>query len=192
MTKRSRSSDGRYLTGGTGDVKPQILTLDTGLNTAGEYIVTEHNLPVARIGASKDRATVLEILRVTWYDAIEDLDDPVMLAGCYLTTSPNVSTGVAADLATISADVRDPNTFAMFIHQSYTVSTAEGVGNRDWPAQFDFTDGAGNGILIATDKISTVGFNKNGTAATRFTCKILYRLVNVGIMEYVGIVQSQQ
>jgi len=54
------------------------------------------------------------------------------------------------------------------------------------------TDNMGNGILIATDRIFVVGGSFGSALVARATCKILYRQTNVGVMEYIGIVQSQQ
>lgn len=193
--KRQRNSQGRFLTGGSGDVKPQILTLKSALNAAGDYIVTSFPLPVARIGASKDKASVIEILRVDWYSGIEDIDEPTVIFVSYLSTSPNVSTGTTLSAATIAADAADAHTIALSVHQSYIATAGaagEAIGNRGWPMRIDLTDGAGNGVLVATDTISIVGGNHNGTAACTFVAKVLYRIVNVGITEYVGIVTSQQ
>lgn len=65
----------------------------------------------------------------------------------------------------------------------------------------DLTDGAGHGVLVATDNIfltlqtaaTVVGASATITAATGFgECAILYRFKEVGLAEYIGIVQSQQ
>lgn len=70
MSKRKRDS----LTGGTGDVKPQILTLASQLPAAlNDYTVNQHLLPIPRFsGEPKNTATVFEILAVDWYIGEED------------------------------------------------------------------------------------------------------------------------
>ncbi len=60
------------------------------------------------------------------------------------------------------------------------------------PIVIDTTDTDGNGILVATDRLFIVGGNLSGIVAATYVAKIMYRLVEVGITEYVGIVQSQQ
>lgn len=55
----------------------------------------------------------------------------------------------------------------------------------------DLTDGAGHGLLIATDNLY-LGVDSEATGfAQSVQCKILYRWKNVSETEYVGIVQSQ-
>ncbi len=73
MSKRRRDT----LTGGTGDVKPQILTLASQLPAAlNDYTVNQHLLPIPRFsGEPKNTATVFEILSVDWYIGLEDADD---------------------------------------------------------------------------------------------------------------------
>lgn len=64
----------------------------------------------------------------------------------------------------------------------------------------DLTDGAGHGILVATDNIFvscsiSVGsvFVTQADAATgAASCNILYRFKEIALAEYIGIVQSQQ
>jgi len=64
---------------------------------------------------------------------------------------------------------------------------------QQFPIHIDLTDQNGNGMLIATQTIVVNGGNTSGTAATArtYTAKVLYRLIEVGIEEYVGIVQAQ-
>lgn len=192
--KRSRGSDGRYLTGGTGDVKPQILTLNTGQNAPGKYVLSQIALPVPRFGGQKNKATIMEILRIYWYPGLKDILEPVDILVAYLTTAPIRTTGDTVNATTIQDDAGDPFTIGMVVMQSYEhldgVDNAA-LANRHWPIVLDLTDGAGNGVLIGTDKISIVGGNSTGTLATSFIAKVMYRLVNVDIAEYIGIIQAQ-
>ena len=67
------------------------------------------------------------------------------------------------------------------------------------PIEVDLTDGDGHGVLIATDQV-TVQARYNASEPTadipnqqfNIEMKILYRFKQVGVLEYVGIVQSQQ
>jgi len=67
------------------------------------------------------------------------------------------------------------------------------VSYNQWTKIHDFTDGAGHGLLIAADKlyaaVSTRRYYASGHACN---FDILYRWKNVGLAEYVGIVQTGQ
>lgn len=60
------------------------------------------------------------------------------------------------------------------------------------PQTIDMTDSEGNGVLIATDSIFIVSGAVGNIVPGQAVAKVLYRLKEVGIQEYVGIVQSQQ
>jgi hypothetical protein len=55
----------------------------------------------------------------------------------------------------------------------------------------DLTDGAGHGFLVATDQIYAQIASTNTGAAQSCDVKIMYRWKNVGLQEYIGIVQGQ-
>ncbi len=108
----------------------------------------------------------------------------------FLATVTSRSTGDTATFASIAADNSDPLTFANAMHHRGFLTS--GATESDQPIHIDLTDGDGNGMLIATDRLFIVGANVAGTVASSFTAKIKYRQTNVGVMEYIGIVQSQQ
>ena len=193
--KRARTSGGS-VTGGTGDVKPQILTLDSGTALAtSEYVVRRSALPVPRFGTMKTMATVFELLAVDWYMNIEDSGDVSHIDAAFLSTSTTRATGATVSAGTLAADVTDPRTFAFALENQF-ISQPGGLDNggysRHMPVHIDLTDSNGNGMIIATDQIFVVGATESGTTGGSYVAKVLYRLVNVGIQEYVGIVQSQQ
>jgi len=185
--KRQRTGG---LGGGTGDVKPQYLTLTSGSNDPDTFDVTVFALPVPRFGTMKSKATVFEILSVDWYLAPAILTDGVHAVFAYLTTSPNRSDTEPFILQDIAIDVARPQTFAAVGKNNILI--VQGGLNASFPAHVDLTDGAGNGFLVATDSLSLVVANVDDAAAAITVCKVKYRLTNVGISEYVGIVQSQQ
>jgi len=185
------------LTGGTGDVKPQYMTLSGNASAAGDdFTVTTFALPILRPGVRKeDLATVIEILRVDWYYGFPEEGDFAVFLGCYLTTNPVRSTGDTASLAAFQDDMVDGSTLAAQAHsvsKDVTTAVGETVFWRDWPKTIDTTDGMGNGILVATNDISIVAMALGDGNTNRCIAKVLYRFVNVTVMEYVGIVQAQQ
>ncbi len=190
MSKRARTSGGS-VTGGTGDIKPQQLTLSTGIaGAADDYVVNRVALPVPRFGTMKTKATIFEILAVDWYLAIENVGDGSAQEWGFLTTSTARVDAETSTLASAVVDVADPKTFAFVLQSRFTIST--GAGTEQMPIHINMTDDNGNGFLVATDQLFIVGGGVANGAAGSFVAKVYYRLTNVGIQEYVGIVQSQQ
>ncbi len=188
--KRARTSGGS-VTGGTGDIKPQYLTLNTGVTATDDYTVNQVALPVPRFGTMKTMATIMELLSADWYINLVDSNDADKTDFAFLTTSTTRQDADTSTLASAATDVEDPQTFGFVMVNHFQV-TAVGISSFSQPIHIDFTDDNGNGILVATDRLFVVGGNVGGTAAGNYTCKLKYRQVNVGITEYVGIVQSQQ
>lgn len=121
---------------------------------------------------------------------IENAIDPVGTEFAFLTTSTTRASTDTSTLGTAADDVTEPRTFAFALteHQQLT----SGSSNNSMPIHISLSDQNGNGVLVATDKLFVVGGNVGALTAGSYVAKILYRLVNVGITEYVGIVQSQQ
>ena len=188
--KRARM-EGGSVTGGTGDVKPQILTLTVDRASAqDQYATNQVALPVPRFGTVKDRATVVEILSCDWYLNILNQGDANSTDWGFLSTNSNRTTSSTSTAASQREDVEDPLTFAMT--SVVTGLNTNGMLVKQWPLHYDLTDNNGNGMIVATDRIFIVIGNVGAGLGTSGTCKMKYRLVNVGITEYVGIVQSQQ
>lgn len=186
--KRSRDR----LTGGTNDVNPQWLVINSLATTAGDtYTSQSVNLPVSRIGGTKStRATVIEVLKV-WFD-MPSYPSNFTSIGQITQSQAQLST---APLNTIQHT--NPSVFAFHSRKwkGYVQGAGDQIGSAStWaePEEQDLTDGDGHGIIIATDQIffgvDTTGF----AASVTFNCRILYRYKEIGLTEYIGIVQSQQ
>jgi len=140
------------------------------------------NLPKPVIGTSQSKATIIEMLKVWFYSAHN--------------STQNSALNIFLSTRTVEADFSghiDPATIASvckLVHRDGSGSVA--IMDQNWPVEIDLTDGAGHGVLVATDKMF-LSVVSEGTGDTNdVTCKILYRYKTVGITEYVGIVQSQQ
>lgn len=187
----NRSKGGGSKTGGTGDVKPQIMTLSTGnVGAADDYVVNQLQLPVPRFGAQKNRATIFELLWVDWYVSPQDQVDQTATHWAFLSTAVTRADADTATLATLQEDLEEPRNFAIAITQN--AMTTSGSFNRTMPIHMPLTDQNGNGVLVATDRIVAVQGSTSDTTVSGSIAKVGYRLVNVGVEEYVGIVQSQQ
>lgn len=188
MPPKRRRTTKDTLTGGTGDVNPQLLSGSAPQVTTDTPATTEVALPVTRV-PSADVVTIIEVLKV-WVTFPSATETAVTEAERYATVSFSTKSG-----GTTAILFSDPNTFAQINLNAETAFTAAGTYDTVWynPSMFDCTDGAGHGILVATDKIyvqfASTAWN---TAAQTAYWKMLYRFKTVGILEYVGIVQSQQ
>ncbi len=62
---------------GLGDVNPQYLTVFATAPLINDYVIKQINLPVTRLGGSKNKAVVFEILSVDWYFAVDNIDSVI-------------------------------------------------------------------------------------------------------------------
>jgi len=51
------------------------LTATTAAAAINDYTITQINLPVTRLGGSKNKAVVFEILAVDWYLNLSEMDN---------------------------------------------------------------------------------------------------------------------
>ena len=195
------------LTGGTGDVNPQTYVLQSpviNLNqgpTAPTPGAIGFPLPVPRYSASNGRSIVFEILEVEWF--LPNFNAPaangtnITLVGA-LTTNPLTP---AADNSTdplYSQFIGDPKNISLMGVGKTTFLVTNGAFYDDTFIHKvdDLTDAAGHGLLVATDTIylAWLGLVQGGPGAltTQFTARVSYRLKEVSLAEYIGIVQSQQ
>jgi len=183
-------SSGGSVTGGTGDIKPQMLSLTTGqAGAADDYVIAAVALPVPRFGGSKNKATIFEILWVDWYLSLEDVNDVISQKWAWLSTAATRADAETSTLSSLIDDINDPRSFApVFTQRSQTTS---GILSYTFPIRVDLTDSNGNGFLVATDKIVIAAGAVANTAGVSASAKVCYRMVDVGVEEYVGIVQSQ-
>ena len=183
-----RRRDGT-LTGGTGDVSPQWMSFVATQSAADTTTTTTQAIPVQRLPTG-GKAQVMEVLKVwfasTQLPASASAAETTDLLECFLSTS---------SFGTTNTSLSEPRVFAADGISSRSAFTAAGTYfSQLQPSvrQYDLTDGAGHGVLIATDNIfaqvsSTATGNTN-----LFRIKILYRWKNIPLQEYIGIVASQQ
>lgn len=182
-------SSRRELTGGTGDVNPQYLTMYAAQTSTNGTAINNTPIPINRFAQRRGKGMVMEILKIHWQ---------VNLALTLNSTgSQNVFWQAQLSTKSLSAynpldgTVIDQITDQMVYWQPAT-ATALISRPATMPIIHDMTDNAGHGIIVATDQLylffDTVGFSN---AETVF-CKIYYRFKEVSLEEYIGIVQSQQ
>lgn len=181
------------LTGGTGDVNPQWF-LCTDFDCTGTYTTTSVPIPIQRLNGNKgSTAQVMEVLKaelssgaavtLTLSAAAVNTLDVYLTTRSFGSTEPNSSE-------------HDGNIIADWHWKTSVQGTAANVygPSIQFPMTVDLTDGAGHGLLVATDNIF-VGVIQTGTNAPitgNLVVRLLYRWKNVSIQEYIGIVQSQK
>jgi len=180
--KRARADS---LTGGTKDVNPQIYSFTIAQTVADTAQQQAFPVPIPRYPGSSSRAVVMEIIRVQF-----TIDDLVNVAGtqfvvCTLSSSAVPTAGAFAALT----DTR------VIAHQNldFLFATAAGFQYTDARVKiFDCTDDAGHGILVGTDNIFLTLFSGATGRINTVNCKVTYRMKEIGLAEYIGIVQAAQ
>lgn len=188
--KRARtSSSDMGLTGGSGDINPQWLTSSTTQSAADTATTSQLTLPVQRLPESANKALVMEILRVYFqfptFGAFAAAAESTDRMTCALTTKNFSTTAISLD---------EPTCFAIARVVRQGAFTAAGTYGYQESAilSWDCTDGAGHGVLVATDSIFSQVSSTGTGNANQVQFKILYRWKKVSLSEYIGIVQGQQ
>lgn len=178
----------RQISGGTGDVNPQMLTTPIVNQTAANaYTEAGFPLPINRFPESSGKVVVMEILKVWFY--MSEADAVNAAGGNNIQMVGRLSTSA---LAAINAN--DPRVIAVQ-EKTYRGSFTAGgtaVTAIVEPTEINLTDGAGHGVLVATDQMFIAVVSSNFANAGSVFAKILYRFKRVSLQEYIGIVQSQQ
>ena len=188
--KRGRGKDGS-LTGGTGDVSPQFFNMSQTQSAADTTTSGTFPVPIQRLPAG-GKAQVMELLRIYWTRSAMPVSASTTEAsdviGFSLTTSNFGTTTPTNGLA-------EPRVIYSRLDSNRSAFTAGGTymfQDVNQNGSVDVTDGAGHGVLIATDNIFLQVQSTTTGAANNVNMKLLYRWKNVRIEEYIGIVQSQQ
>ena len=185
MSKRSR---GGSLTGGTGDVSPQWMSFVATQSAADTTTTTTQAIPVQRQN-NRGLAQVLEVLKVY-------VERPAIVSGASATEASDSYAVLLSttSFGTTATTTSEPRVFMADTFQAQFAFTAAGTYYVIHPRTiiYDITDGAGHGVLIATDNIFAQVVTSTTGATNSYRIKILYRWKNVSLQEYIGIVQSQQ
>ena len=181
---------GDTLTGGTKDVNPQFMSVRV-TQTAGDTTTSgSFGVPIQRVGPNTNgKAIIMEVLKVFFNMPSNGV---IAAAGeTYDIVSVFWST---VDFATTATAWSDPRVFAGCQKQRLGAFTAAGTfadTEENGLIVQDLTDGAGHGVLIASDNVFMQVSSSNGQT-NAVDCKLLYRWKEVSLIEYIGIVQSQQ
>jgi hypothetical protein len=166
------------------DTKPQFINGYITLSALNTYTELALNLPInpaATVSGGKgnQKVRVMEFLKV-FIEMAPDIiaeDALIQFALCYNTHAAMVAPNQTAD-------------YIVKAIQDLQIITS-GVSCFNLPIVIDLTDGSGNGVLVAVNKIFASAFSVGQGAAMTFGYKILFRYVDIDVSEYVGIVQGQ-
>lgn len=213
MSKRGRADT---LTGGTKDVNPQqyklLSRIPEGVYTPASGAVVQrafYPVPVNRLQQQGGKAIVMELLKVRWGFA-QGFETSITAPPFQLNTTAAICTSLIQTPDSFNPAVIDYCTDSFFFQPSTLVGTevtdlVVSGSSGDFPIVNDLTDGAGHGILVATDQIyliisgQIIDFDSGAQypSAAVFTsiavvAELIYRFKEVTLTEYIGIVQSQQ
>lgn len=184
MAKRSKDT----LTGGTGDVSPQFMQGNVAMTAANTFKELVQPIPVQRmVGGAPQKATIIEVLKV--FVNIPELDATSAVEAFF-----NATLQVMLKSQTGITGLGNPSCITLVERSAHKAFTAGGTYETVYtdPIVVDLTDGAGHGILVATDNLFIGAITSGYTNPVNFQWKILYRWKTVSLPEYIGIVQGQQ
>lgn len=162
----------------------------TATSTGSGTIVRSFPLPVPRVAGSRSscgRVTVVEVLKV-FFDSDTIFNLPAEGQTLSWVTDSFLST------RGLPPNGKSDSSIVAYMQTTKNVSSLDPSNSVVHPYVVDVTDGDGHGLLVATDQI-VLTLAVGGVAPSSpmtLTCRILYRFKDIGIEEYVGIVQSQQ
>lgn len=189
MAKRN---SGGQLTGGTGDVNPQFLSGKITLSAANTATEVTLGTPIVRVGPQTGgQAIIMELLKIFVDLPAIDTDAAAATARQRIISFSTTSSGTTAAVTTLD-NPRNIMTITNDLRNAFTAAGTGTLANTIDPVEVDLTDGAGHGVLIATDNLFIAANTTGQTAASTFGFKLLYRFKKVALVEYIGIVQSQQ
>lgn len=191
------------LTGGTKDVNPQYMLVYGDIPVATPSANVFFPLPVPKFPGNNNRAVVMEILEIDYMLTGVGYPTPAVVGA--IATMQSIGYIATSDLSgltfleilnnpkLISAITRQTNAFVDAAMPTGTTFETLNLKEED-----DLTDEAGHGFLVATDGIYVGGVGRAITNTTdtqsfaQFAARILYRMKEIGLAEYIGIVQGQQ
>ncbi len=162
------------------DINPQLIGISLEESAANTYTETSLDLPVMLQGS---KPIVVEILKV-WIDCSSPMNEA---AGARNEAETFMS---MREMGGIPDDgLADP--FVLTHTSLESRGGAEGSLFAQHPNyMYDFTDGRGNGLLIAVSRLwcSIMGTGNTGAKTGRW--KILYRLKSINPTELTGLIMQ--
>lgn len=190
--RKAAESDAEMLTGGSGDVNPQFFTMGFNTQSANDTpVIQAYALPIPRLKTQADRQLVMEMLNMKFMNNGAAIPVAAATSFYYIAVTTNPSITSSTSIGTMQAD---PRTLADW---GFTLIGDTAVSPSVTPIPLnhyvDMTDGAGHGVLLATDQLYIyVSTLTTGAHSFAGAAKLLFRFKEVDLQDYIGIVQGQQ
>lgn len=174
-----------YRSGSYMDLFPQVLSIDIATASLNTFNDKEIPLAINRLSVNEGKAWVIEICRILWTcdEGVFDLSNAHQAIEIQLSTK---------ELPAI--DFPDSTVFWFGrIGATSKLVGAAGLGSHSFPtSRNDDLTSEGRGFLVGSDSIF-VGIDTTGLPdVTTVPLKCYYRFREVGLAEYVGIVQGEE
>lgn len=158
------------------DINPQFTSHRVTQVTENTFVTSEWLIPQP-VSLPNGKTIVFELLKIWFYFYEGDTDSKhdMWLSTKELTDEPIPSD---TSVLTFDSDKRQIQTSGAF--QVYAAR------------EYDLTDGAGNGVLVAVSKLHLAMKSTGQASPHSQDARILYRLRIVNVEEFVGIAQQQQ
>jgi hypothetical protein len=198
-------SSTRELTGGSGDLNPQLLRFPgMPVISGGPTAIATYTLPVVltpQQSASSQRIQLMELLKMEVVAPVGfDNSAQSAVANDSLTTEMDYGFQVSIGTHTDYLDADDDD--ILFQEQYTSTATVVNIGTPNgtqtaWAYNGpsarhvkDFTDGAGHGILLAAPTMTFAAFTE-GMQLEDWSLEILFRLKDAPVNELLGLVLTQ-
>lgn len=167
------------LTGGANDVNPQLLIQTITAPSAGTAETMTVAVPTNPTQTGRSGAQVMEILKI-WMHYASDC-----FVNAAVTWRGHICTQYSATVAYGSVNC------IYYFNREHNYAAAGGTFIPDEKSLVDYTDNAGHGLIVASKNLYFLAQTTNDTSARAMSFHILYRFKNVGLSEYIGVVQTQ-
>ena len=174
MAGRKRKAEPDPLTGGSGDVSPQVLKAAVTQTANNAYNQIEIPIPVNRVATGSDKTVqIIELLSVAWD-----------ISGGNGVTLSQVQWQLTSASRTLINSIAQVDTLAFYNNIHFG-----GIGFFiPLSGTIPLNDGGGHGILVGSTSLflglDTIAMTSVQTVAVA----IMYRFKNVGIVEFMSLI----
>lgn len=183
--KRKPMKRRRTNTGSTKDKYPNYMSFVLTQSANDTFTTRSISTPIPRTGISGgSKATIMEVTRIVFHMENMILEAAAQYVACSLSTG-SVPTAISTFNEGTCIYMED-----VVMMLDVAVGSGGGILSKVYDHNMCTSDGFG--VLVATDAIHFSVASANTVQCNTVECRMYYRLVQVPIVEYIGIVQSQQ
>lgn len=172
------------ITNGTGDYNHQVLKWEIPTATLTNNVTSyaRIQLPIQRL-PTKGKSQVLEVTKVHFFMTGNE------------TGGGHSNVTLATNQPPTLQSLLDPSVIVAWRVRNGVDGGATGANtvyfNGKDSGMIDMTDGSGRGLLVGTDNMYLCHTTNTNGGPSSVQVHLYYRFKNVGVKEYVGMLQSQ-